>query len=133
MMGQFVSKMWRGTGGGSLGKKRELEDMGEERVRSGISMRAGSGREIQKGNCSLFITAYHPVKNTNPAMFLTEASNKILYVRKRKFLLRLKNRISFGEIGNLFKSFTSLVTKEMTLHMYTFVSISQAVEILCTK
>ena len=33
-------------------------EMGEERV--------GSRREIQKGKLSLSVTAYHPVKETNP-------------------------------------------------------------------
>ena len=46
--------------------------------------RAGRGKEIQKGKRSLFITAYHPVKNTNPATFL--------YARKRKFVLGLKKK-----------------------------------------
>ena len=61
--------------------------------------------------------------NTNPATFfylhltLSEASNKILYARKRKFVLGLKYRISFREIENLFKSFTSLVMNEMKLNV----------------
>ena len=62
---------WRGTGGGSLGEqgKGGVQEMREERAGSRISTRAGSRKEIQKGKHSLFITAYHPVKNTNPAMF----------------------------------------------------------------
>ena len=36
--------------------------MGEERARR--------RREIQKGKLSLSVTAYHPVKETNPTMFL---------------------------------------------------------------
>ena len=74
----------RGAGG--------VRETGEERAGSGISTRTGSGGEIKKGKRSLFI----PVKNTNPATFydlhltFSEASNKILYVRKRKFLLGLK-------------------------------------------
>ena len=98
-------------------------------------MRAGSRREIQKGKRSLFITAYYPVKNTQPATFFdfdltfSEASNKILYARRRKFILGLKIRISFGEIGNLY-----VIGHEWNeINMYTFVSVSQAVEILCTK
>ena len=65
---------------------------------SEISTRTGSGREIQKGKRSLFITANHPVQNTNPATFLdfhltlSEASNKILHARKRKFVLGLKKK-----------------------------------------
>ena len=62
-----------GQGGGSLGEQGVggVREMGEESAGSGISTRAGSGREIQKGKRSLSITAYHPVKNTNPATFLT--------------------------------------------------------------
>ena len=33
-------------------------------------MMAGSGREIEKDKLSLFVTAYHPVKETNPTKFL---------------------------------------------------------------
>ena len=32
--------------------------------------RAGRGREIKKGKLSLFVTAYHPVQETNPTTFL---------------------------------------------------------------
>ena len=48
----------------------------------------------------LLITAYDPIKNTNAATFFyfnlmfSEVSNKILYARKCKFILGLKNRIS---------------------------------------
>ena len=45
-------------------------ETGEERVGSRISKMVGSGREIQKGKLSLFVTAYHPVKETNPTTFL---------------------------------------------------------------
>ena len=72
-------------------------DRGWEPGRTGGGRGTGDGRrkgarEIQKGKRSLFITAYHPVKNTNPATFFdchltfSEASNKILYARKRKFV-----------------------------------------------
>ena len=106
-----------GVGGAQENRGRGVWETGEERVGSRISTRVGSGREIQKGKCSLFITAYHPVKNTNPAIqyfYFHLASNTILYARKRKFILRLKKGISYGEIGNLFKSFTSLVMNEIT-------------------
>ena len=66
------------------------------------------GKEIQKGKRLLLITAYHPIKTQN------QRFDKILYARKCKFVLGLKNRISFSEIGNLFKSFTSLVMNKMT-------------------
>ena len=68
-------RAWSGDG------RRET---GEERVRSGISTRAGSGREIQKGKNSLFITAYHPVKNTNPATFLNMRGN-VKSLKKNSF------------------------------------------------
>ena len=52
------------TGGG------RVRETGEERAGSGISTMAVSGREIQKGKLSLFVNAYHPVKETNPTTFL---------------------------------------------------------------
>ena len=48
------------TGGG------RVRETGEERAGNGISSMAGSGREIQKGKLSLFVTAYHPVKKNEP-------------------------------------------------------------------
>ena len=95
--------MWRGTGG------ERPREQGAGGVRETTEKRAGGRREIQKGKRSLLITAYDPVQKTNPATFFdfhltfSEASNKVLYARKRKFVLGLKNRITFGEIGNLFK------------------------------
>ena len=50
----------RGPGAGRTGAGR-VRETGEER--------AGSGREIKKGKLSLFVTTYHPVKETNPATF----------------------------------------------------------------
>ena len=50
-----------------VGRARET---GEKRAERGISKMAGSGREIQKGKLSLFVTAYHPVQKTNPTTFL---------------------------------------------------------------
>ena len=44
--------------------------MGEKRSGSGISKMSGGWREIQKGKLLLFVTAYHPVKETNPTTFL---------------------------------------------------------------
>ena len=52
-----------GQGGG-------VQETGEERTGSGISTVAESGREIQKGKLSLFVTAHHPVKETNPTTLL---------------------------------------------------------------
>ena len=56
--------MGGGTGGRSPGEQgaRGVQETGEERAGSGISAMAGSGIEIQKGKLSLFVTAYHPVK-----------------------------------------------------------------------
>ena len=45
--------------------------MGEERVGSGMSMMAGSGREIQKGKLLLFVTAYIQSKKQTQQRFLT--------------------------------------------------------------
>ena len=50
-------------------ENREREGYGrrEKKGREAGSLRwAGSGIEIQKGKLSLFVTAYHPVKETNP-------------------------------------------------------------------
>ena len=46
--------------------KTASKDPGEEIAGRGISTTAGSGEEIQKGKLSLFVIAYHPVKETNP-------------------------------------------------------------------
>ena len=59
----------RGLEPGRTGGGRGRET-GEERAGSGISMMAGSGREIPKGKLSLIVTAHHPVKETNPTKFL---------------------------------------------------------------
>ena len=44
---------------------------GEERAGGGISMMAGSGREIQKGKLLLFVTAYFQSKKRTQERFLT--------------------------------------------------------------
>ena len=76
----------RGAGG--------VQEREDERAGSGISKMAGSGREIQKGKLSLIVSAHHPVKETNSAMFLdfhltfSEALNQNFNarkVKKRKF------------------------------------------------
>ena len=61
-----------GQGGGSPGEQGAggVRETGEERAGRGISMMAGSGREIPKGKLSLIVTAHHPVKETNPTTFL---------------------------------------------------------------
>ena len=62
---------------------------------------AGSGREFQKGKLSIFVTAYHPVKETNLTTFFdfhltfSGAESKILHarkVKKRKFVLGIKKK-----------------------------------------
>ena len=59
-------------GGGSPGEQGAggVRETGEERAGSEISTMAGSGREMPKGKLSLIVTAYHPVKETNPTTFL---------------------------------------------------------------
>ena len=67
----------------------------------------GSRREIQKGKLSLFVTAYHPVKKTNPTTFLDFhlTSPRLIakfYMRKRqktKIRTRDKKKQYFSEIG----------------------------------
>ena len=63
---------WGGTGGREPGKTGvgRARETGEKRAERGISKMVGSGREIQKGKLSLFVTAYHPVQETNPTTFL---------------------------------------------------------------
>ena len=92
-----------GQGGGSPGEHGAggVRETGEERAGSGISMMAGSGREIPKGKLSLIVTAHHPVKETNPTTFLdfhltfSEALNQNFNarkVKKRKFALGIEKR-----------------------------------------
>ena len=56
---QHITNVWltvegdRGAGGG--------RETGEERAGSGISMMAGSGREIPKGKLVLIVTAHHQI------------------------------------------------------------------------
>ena len=57
--------LWRGDRGAG-----GVREMGEKRVGSGISKMSGGWREMQKGKLSLFVTAYHPIKETNPTTFL---------------------------------------------------------------
>ena len=104
--GMFVIrdfKKWRGTGGREPGRTGAggVRETGEERAGSGISMMAGSGREIPKGKLSLIVTAHHPVKETNPTTFLdfhltfSEALNQNFNarkVKKRKFALGIEKR-----------------------------------------
>ena len=98
--GVWENRGWKGF----RRPEKEGWEVGSLRVRE-------AGEKFKKASVRyLFLL----VKNTNPATFFdfhltfSEASNKILYARKCKFVLGLKTRISFGKIGNLFKSFTSL-------------------------
>ena len=43
---------------------------GGRRVWEMVEERAESRREIQRGKLLLFVTAYHPAKETNPTTFL---------------------------------------------------------------
>ena len=92
-----------GQGGGIPGEQGAggVRETGEERAGSGISMMAGSGREIPKGKLSLIVTAHHPVKETNSTTFLdfhltfSEALNQNFNarkVKKRKFALGIEKR-----------------------------------------
>ena len=63
---------WGGTGGGSQGKQgaggyRSREKKGRE---AGSLRWQEAGENFQKGKLSLLVTAYHPVKETNPTTFL---------------------------------------------------------------
>ena len=62
-----------GQGGGSPGEQGAggVRETGEERAGSGISTMAGSGREIQKGKLSLYVTAYIQSKKRTQQRFLT--------------------------------------------------------------
>ena len=53
------------------GREAGVRETGEERAGSGISTMAGSGREIQKGKLSLFVTAYIQSKKRTQQSFLT--------------------------------------------------------------
>ena len=63
--------MGGGQGGGSPGEQGAggVREAGEERAGGGISMMAGSGREIQKVKL-FFCYCLLPVKETNPTTFL---------------------------------------------------------------
>jgi len=80
----------RGKGGEKTGEQGAggARETAEERAGSGISTMAGSGREIQKGKLSLFVTAYHPVKETNPTTFL----DFHLTSRRRKAKLYMREK-----------------------------------------
>ena len=82
--GYLKSYSGGGQGGGSPRKQGAggVRETGEER--------AGSGREIQKGKVSLFVTAYHPVKETNPTNFIFEKSQKTKIRTRKTVLLPVK-------------------------------------------
>ena len=107
-------------GGGSPGQQGAggVRETGEERTESGISTMAGSGREIQKGKLSLFVTTYIPSKKRTEQRFLTSIQRSPRL--KAKFYTREKSKtkgrtrdkkikisITFCEIGNFSKSLTS--------------------------
>ena len=60
-------------GGESPGEQGagEVRETGGEMAESGISTMVGSGREIQKGKLSLFVTAYSQSKERTQQRFLT--------------------------------------------------------------
>ena len=90
-------------GGGSPGEQGVggARETGVERVGSRISTMVGSRKEIKKASFH-FVTAYHPVKETNPTTFLDfhltsprlKAKFYMLKDKKRKFVLRIKKKKS---------------------------------------
>ena len=61
-----------GRDGGSPGKQgaEGIRETGEERAGSGIYTMAEAGDKLKKKKLSLFVTAYHAVKERNPKTFL---------------------------------------------------------------
>ena len=68
-----IYRGWWGQGGRSPGEQGAggVPEMVEERAGTRISTMAGSGREIQKGKLSLFVTAYIQSKSRTQQHFLT--------------------------------------------------------------
>ena len=98
----YVSKGNSIVGGQGAGAR-------ENRRREGYGRWEKKGREagekFKKGSVRYLLLLIIQSKTQTQQRFLTagyltlsEASNKILYARKRKFLLGLKNMLSFGEI-----------------------------------
>ena len=67
---RYVKVEWRGTGWREPGRTGGGGGTGEERAGGGISTMAGSGREIQKVNLFLFVTAYFQSKKRTQQRFL---------------------------------------------------------------
>ena len=88
---------------------------------------AGSGSRNWKGSPFLFITAKNPVKNPHLTAFFdfylssTEIQKKLLYARKRKFVLS----IDTDEIGYLSKSVTLEVIWMIWHETCTHLSVSR--------
>ena len=88
---------------------------------------AGSGSRNWKGSRLLFITAKNPVKNPHLTAFFdfylssTEIQKKLLYARKRKFVLS----IDTDEIGYLSKSVTLEVIWMIWHETCTHLSVSR--------
>ena len=68
----FPSWLGGTGGGGSPGEQGVggVRETGEERAGSGISTMAEAGEKFKKSKLSLFVNAYHPVKETTPTTFL---------------------------------------------------------------
>ena len=70
--------------------------MGEERAGSRIHAMAGSGREIQKGKLSLFVTAYIQSKKRTQKRFLTSISRSPRLNAKFYTQEKSKNKNSYS-------------------------------------
>ena len=67
--GLWKVKVAKEVAGAGVRENRERKGYGrrEKKGQEAASLRwAGSRIEIQRGKLSLFVTAYHPVKETNP-------------------------------------------------------------------
>ena len=133
-----------GQGGGSPGEQGAggVRETGEERAGSGISMMAGSGREIPKGKLSLIVTAHHPVKETNSTTFLdfhltfSEALNQNFNarkVKKRKFALGIEKRalllVKLETFPSRLHHRSRVLMNEVAWHMYTCVDCVSRVSV----
>ena len=131
----FSFLIWGGQGGGSPGEQEAggVRDTGEERAGSGISTMAVSEREVPKGKLSSIVTAYHPVKETNPTttfldfhLTISEALNQNFNarkVKKRKFALGIEKRTLLPVKLETFLSRLHhkswVLMNEVAWHMYT--------------
>ena len=91
--GQESGRTWGGRGTGDGRRKGRKWDLHKGEKFKKATVRYLFQSKKKKKHKPSNVVDFH--------LTFSEASNKILYARKRKFVLGLKNRISFGEIGNL--------------------------------